>query len=81
MHYRSHYFDWGILNTLTSREEIQYPIFQFAEQYWYKSAQGILPELTVIAGHNHTSNICSIGTEDDVQGSMLREFVARVCSK
>ncbi|KIK50422.1 hypothetical protein GYMLUDRAFT_461566, partial [Collybiopsis luxurians FD-317 M1] len=70
-----------IVATQYEPEEIRYPIFQFAEQYRYKSARGILPELTVIAGHNHTSNICSIGTEDDVQGSMLREFVARVCSK
>ncbi|KIK62577.1 hypothetical protein GYMLUDRAFT_72778 [Collybiopsis luxurians FD-317 M1] len=62
-------------------EEIQHTIFEFVEKYRYKSPRGILPELTVVPGHNHLSYVLAIGKEEDVPGRMLREFVDKVCSK
>ncbi|KAF5392247.1 hypothetical protein D9757_001535 [Collybiopsis confluens] len=69
-----------IVVTQYDPEEIQSPVFQFVDRYRNKSPRGILPELTVVPGHNHLSTVCSIGTEDDVQGRMLREFIGRVCT-
>ncbi|KAJ3896544.1 alpha/beta-hydrolase [Lentinula edodes] len=62
-------------------KEIQDSTFSFIEEYRRKSPQGILPEFVVVAGHNHISHVCSIGTEDDVLGRILREFVGKVCSR
>ncbi|KAJ3913270.1 Alpha/Beta hydrolase protein [Lentinula edodes] len=58
---------------------IQDPTFAFVDEYRRRSPQGVLPEFVVVGGHNHISHVCSIGTEDDVQGRMLREFIGRVC--
>ncbi|KAJ3814856.1 alpha/beta-hydrolase [Lentinula lateritia] len=62
-------------------EEIQDSTFSFIEKYRRKNPQGILPEFVVVAGHNHISHVCSIGTEDDVLGRILHEFVGKVCSR
>ncbi|KAJ3799751.1 Alpha/Beta hydrolase protein [Lentinula aff. detonsa] len=62
-------------------QEIQDSTFSFIDEYRRKSPQGVLPEFMIVAGHNHISHVCSIGTEDDVQGRMLREFINKVCSR
>ncbi|KAJ4480101.1 Alpha/Beta hydrolase protein [Lentinula aciculospora] len=62
-------------------QEIQDATFLFIEEYRRKSPQGVLPEFVIVAGHNHISHVCSIGTEDDVQGRLLHEFICKVCSK
>ncbi|KAF9058912.1 hypothetical protein BDP27DRAFT_1372058 [Rhodocollybia butyracea] len=56
-------------------ESIQDAVFQFVDSYRARSPRGILPELAIIPEHNHISNVSSIGTEDDVQGRLLREFI------
>lgn len=33
------------------------------------------PNLVVLEGHNHVSNVLSLGTEDKAQARMLLEFV------
>ncbi|KAF9066344.1 Alpha/Beta hydrolase protein [Rhodocollybia butyracea] len=53
----------------------------FVDSYRARSPRGILPELAIIPEHNHISNVSSIGTEDDVQGRLLREFILKVCLK
>ncbi|KAF9070952.1 Alpha/Beta hydrolase protein [Rhodocollybia butyracea] len=62
-------------------KEIQDPVFQFIDRYRKKTPQGLLPEVSAVAGHNHLSHVCSIGTEDDVLGRIMLEFIVKVCSK
>ncbi|KAJ3932802.1 MAG: Alpha/Beta hydrolase protein [Lentinula lateritia] len=57
---------------------IQDSTFAFVDEYRRRSPHGVLPEFVVVGGHNHISHVCSIGTEDDVQGRILREFINRV---
>ncbi|KAJ3970135.1 Alpha/Beta hydrolase protein [Lentinula raphanica] len=54
---------------------VQDSTFSFIDEYRRRSPLGVLPEVMVLAGHNHISHVCSIGTEDDAQGRMLREFL------
>ncbi|KAJ3863731.1 alpha/beta-hydrolase, partial [Lentinula novae-zelandiae] len=58
--------------------EIQDSTFAFIDEYRRRSPRGVLPEFAVVGGHNHISHVCSIGTEDNVLGRMLREFIGRV---
>ncbi|KAL8279762.1 hypothetical protein RQP46_007857 [Phenoliferia psychrophenolica] len=60
-------------------EEIVDANVLFVNAYRKKSSPaGLLPLFRVLEGHNHISNVLSIGTEDQEQSQMLLDFVKTV---
>ncbi|GJN90081.1 hypothetical protein Rhopal_003079-T1 [Rhodotorula paludigena] len=60
-------------------KEITDANIDFFNTYRAKSLPlGAMPRFQVVPGHNHISNVLSIGTEDDLQGKMLVDFIREV---
>jgi dipeptidyl aminopeptidase/acylaminoacyl peptidase len=49
------------------------PTFELAEKL--TNANGRSPQLNWLAGHNHVSNVVSIGTADDVPANLVADFL------
>ena len=65
----------------TNRKEIVDANIMFFDAYREKSVpKGTLPLMHVLPGHNHISNVISIGLGDDydVQGPLLLNFIRSV---
>jgi acetyl esterase/lipase len=54
------------------------PTFELAAKL--TNANGRPPQLHWLAGHNHVSNVASIGTPDDMAGNLVAEFLKETLS-
>lgn len=69
----------GIRHFWVDSKEITDANIEFFNTYRAKSSpSGAMPRFQVVPGHNHISNVLSIGTEDDLQGKMLVDFIREV---